>query len=134
MATDTETNQFDQLQDRLVEIYRNVFPDPLAERTVVVVPSLSMDQHELEKVDGAHWDKEMGAVVEVLYRERVEKSKAVLFDNIPGYPQGYRCLYGMLASPYRLALAVGMDTDMVDDRFAMLNASGLASSRASIIR
>ncbi len=43
---------------------------------------------QLEKVDGAHWDKEMGAVVEVLYRERVEKAKAVLFDNIPGYPEG----------------------------------------------
>ncbi|MBI76820.1 MAG: hypothetical protein CMM53_03425 [Rhodospirillaceae bacterium] len=77
---------------------------------------------QLEKVDGAHWDKEMGAVVEVLYRERVEKSKAVLFDNIPGYPKGHRCLYGMLASPYRLALAVGMDTELQDDRFALLKA------------
>ena len=64
---------------------------------------------QLEKVNGAHWDKEMGAVVEVLYRERVEKAKAVLFDEVPGYPKGFRCLYGMLASPLRLALAVGMD-------------------------
>ncbi|MEE8332689.1 MAG: UbiD family decarboxylase [Alphaproteobacteria bacterium] len=77
---------------------------------------------QLEKVDGAHWDKEMGAVVEVLYRERVEKSKAVLFDNVPGYPEGFRCLYGMLASPMRLAIAVGMDTEHVNDRFALLNA------------
>ena len=77
---------------------------------------------QLEKVNGAHWDKEMGAVVEVLYRERVEKSKAVLFDEVPGYPKGFRCLYGMLASPLRLALAVGMDSDLADDRFALLNA------------
>ena len=77
---------------------------------------------QLEKVNGAHWDKEMGAVVEVLYRERVEKAKAVLFDEVPGYPKGFRCLYGMLASPLRLALAVGMDPELADDRFAMLNA------------
>ena len=77
---------------------------------------------QLEKVDGAHWDKEMGAVVEVLYRERVEKSKAVLFDKVPGYPEGFRCLYGMLASPYRLALAVGMDTEMAGNRFELLKA------------
>ena len=77
---------------------------------------------QLEKVNGAHWDKEMGAVVEVLYRERVEKAKAVLFDKVPGYPEGFRCLYGMLASPFRLALAVGMDTELSTDRFALLNA------------
>ena len=62
---------------------------------------------QVEHVAGAHWDKEMGAVVEVLYRERVEKSKAGLFDEIPGYPKGGRCLYGMLASPLRLALGGG---------------------------
>ena len=77
---------------------------------------------QLEKVNGAHWDKEMGAVVEVLYRERVEKAKAVLFDEVPGYKKGFRCLYGMLASPLRLAIACGMDTELATDRFAMLNA------------
>ena len=77
---------------------------------------------QLQKVNGAHWDKEMGAVVEVLYRERVEKSPAVLFDEVPGYPKGARCLYGMLASPLRLALAVGMDPENVHDRFALLKA------------
>ena len=77
---------------------------------------------QLEKVNGAHWDKEMGAVVEVLYRERVEKAKAVLFDEVPGYQKGFRCLYGMLASPLRLAIACGMDTELATDRFAMLNA------------
>ena len=71
---------------------------------------------QLQHVTGAHWDKEMGAVVEVLYRERVEKSKAVLFDEIPGYPKGWRCLYGMLASPLRLALAVGMDLGLTEQR------------------
>ena len=64
---------------------------------------------QLEKVDGAHWDKEMGAVVEVLYRERVEKAKAVLFDNIPGYPEGFRVMSGAANAYKRLAVVLGLD-------------------------
>ena len=60
---------------------------------------------ELKTVQGAHWDKEMGAVTEVLYREKVDKSPLLLFDNIPGYPKGFRTIYGMLGSPLRLSLA-----------------------------
>ena len=75
---------------------------------------------EVKVVDGAHWDKEMGAVNEVLYREKVEKSPVLIFDQVPGYPEGMRCLYGMLGSPLRLALALGMDTSAAHDRMAML--------------
>ena len=77
---------------------------------------------ELKTVLGAHWDREMGAVTEVLYREKVDKSPALLFDDIPGYPKGWRCLYGMLGSPMRLALALGMEGGGTHDRNAMLNA------------
>ena len=57
---------------------------------------------ELAHVSGAHWDKEIGAVTEVLYRQKVEKAPMLLFDDVPGYPAGYRCTYGMFGSPYRL--------------------------------
>ena len=77
---------------------------------------------ELKTVHGAHWDKEMGAVTEVLYREKVDKSPALMFDDIPGYNKGFRCLYGMLGSPMRLALALGMEGGATHDRNAMLNA------------
>ncbi len=63
---------------------------------------------ELKTVDGVHWDKEMGAITEILYREKAERSPALLFDRIPGYPEGYRCLYGMLSSPKRFALSLGL--------------------------
>lgn len=66
---------------------------------------------ELQKVTDAHWDKEMGAVTEVLYREKVDKSPLLLFDEVPGYPKGFRCLYGMLGSPLRLALGLGLGLD-----------------------
>ena len=77
---------------------------------------------ELKTVLGAHWDKEMGAVTEVLYREKVDKSPALLFEDIPGYQKGFRCLYGMLGSPLRLALALGMEGQQSYDRNEMLNA------------
>lgn len=76
---------------------------------------------QLKTVSGAHWDKEMGAVTEVLYRQKVDQAPALLFDEVPGYPQGMRCLYGMLGSPARLALALGMDAQAGGDRMAMLD-------------
>ena len=76
---------------------------------------------ELQTVSGAHWDREMGAVTEVLYRRKVERAPALLFDDIPGYPKGMRCLYGMLGSPARLALSLGMEARAAEDRMAMLN-------------
>ena len=76
---------------------------------------------QLKTVSGAHWDKEMGAVTEVLYRQKVDQAPALLFDEIPGYPKGMRCLYGMLGSPARLALSLGMQASEGDDRMSMLN-------------
>ncbi len=76
---------------------------------------------ELAHVSGAHWDKEMGAVTEVLYRQKVEKAPMLVFDDIPGYAKGYRTAYGMFGSPFRLATVLGMDPALSDDRAEMLN-------------
>jgi UbiD family decarboxylase len=76
---------------------------------------------ELAVVPGAHWDKEMGAVTEVLYRQKVEKSPMLVFDEVPGYPKGFRCTYGMFGSPLRLALALGMKPEAAESRAEMLN-------------
>ena len=54
---------------------------------------------ELATVRGAHWDKELGAVTEVLYRQKVEKSPMLMFDDIPGYAPGYRCTTACSARP-----------------------------------
>lgn len=82
----------------------------------------AVDRHgELAVVSGAHWDKEMGAVTEVLYRQKVEKSPMLVFDGIPGYPEQYRCLYGMFGSPLRLALAFGMEPGIAASRTQMLS-------------
>ena len=80
------------------------------------------DGGEVKRVAGAHWDRELGAVTEVLYREKVDKSPLLLFDEVPGYARGMRCLYGMLGSPLRLALGLGIDPSQSGDRRTMLDA------------
>ncbi len=51
---------------------------------------------ELKTVRGVPWDREMGAMVDMAYRAKGSgKCPAILFDDVPGYPSGYRCLYGI---------------------------------------
>ena len=80
------------------------------------------DGGELKCVAGAHWDREIGAVTEVLYREKVDKAPLLMFDEVPGYPAGMRCVYGMLGSPLRLALGLGIDPALSGNRRTMLDA------------
>ncbi|MFB6096743.1 MAG: UbiD family decarboxylase [Haloferacaceae archaeon] len=79
------------------------------------------DRGQLLELEGADWDLEMGAISEMIEQELSRESPAILFDDVPGYPEGYRTLYNHLGSVERLALAVGLPTeydhilDFVDD-------------------
>ena len=66
---------------------------------------------ELVRLDGVHWDLELATVTELALRER-RPPPAVLYDQIPGYPNGYRVLTGLANSPARVALTLGMPTDL----------------------
>jgi len=63
---------------------------------------------ELKRIDGADWDVEIGAITE-LGHHRGEDSDALLFDNIKGYPTGYRVLSNTLNTTKRLAMTLHMD-------------------------
>src|SRR5213593_3136449 len=63
---------------------------------------------ELLKVNGAHWDREMGAITQMLTEGGKGKAPAILFDEVPGYPSGYRTLYGQFSSIKRVALTLGL--------------------------
>jgi UbiD family decarboxylase len=63
---------------------------------------------ELKRVSGAHWDVEMGAVTHMLTEKSGGTAPAILFDDVPGYPKGYRTLYGQLSSIKRIALTLGL--------------------------
>ena len=45
---------------------------------------------ELVNVDGATWEEEIGLVTDILQHD--DTAPAVMFDNIPGYPKGFRVL------------------------------------------
>ena len=65
---------------------------------------------ELKNVIGAHWDKEIGAVTEVLYREKWI-ARLCFFSTRSRVTKKVCCLYGMLGSPLRLALGMGIDPE-----------------------
>jgi len=62
------------------------------------------------QIDGANWDLEIGALTEVT-AELIPEAPLLLFDNIPGYPAGYRVVSLVLASYKRTALAMGLLLD-----------------------
>src|ERR1700691_4516358 len=62
----------------------------------------------LKRVDGAHWDTEMGAITHMLTEKSRGEAPAILFDEVPGYPKGFRTLYGQLSSIRRIALTLGL--------------------------
>jgi 4-hydroxy-3-polyprenylbenzoate decarboxylase len=66
------------------------------------------DIGELAELQGVHWDKEMGSLTQLVHEQILDAPPALLFSGIPGYPENFRTLYGMLSSPKRLAMTLGI--------------------------
>jgi 4-hydroxy-3-polyprenylbenzoate decarboxylase len=64
---------------------------------------------EVRTVRGAHWDLELGTIVD-RYQRRMGLP-ALLFDEIAGYPPGYRVLANTLTSDRRIAITLGLAAD-----------------------
>ena len=56
---------------------------------------------ELTDVRGAHWNLELGAISEMNVKK--DLPPALLFDEIAGYPKGFRVLTCSTSSPARLS-------------------------------
>src|SRR5262247_40330 len=56
---------------------------------------------ELKEVTGADWNLELGAISELNVKK--ERPPALLFDEIAGYPKGFRVLTCSTSSPARLS-------------------------------
>src|SRR5918995_5766122 len=61
-------------------------------------------------IEAADWDGEIGALVEST-AELVPQPPMLLFDNVKGYPAGFRVCALPYASYKRVALALGLPTD-----------------------
>ncbi len=70
------------------------------------------DMGELLRINGAHWDKEMGSLTQMLTESARGTAPAILFDQIPGYPKGYRTLYGQFSTVRRVALTLGLPLEL----------------------
>jgi len=62
---------------------------------------------ELQDINGAEREREIGGTVDI-YQRRIG-NKAVLFDDIPGYPRGHRVLANILTSVRRINITLGLD-------------------------
>ena len=64
---------------------------------------------ELRQVDGVNCDLEIGAISQLSQLKRAQKGdSALLFDNIPDFPSGYRVLSNYFTSVNRFALTVNL--------------------------
>ncbi len=66
-------------------------------------------------VNGADWNVEMGSITQMLTEKSNGTAPAILFDEIPGYPKGFRTLYGHFSSIKRVALTLGLPLQLFPD-------------------
>jgi UbiD family decarboxylase len=64
---------------------------------------------ELKRVEGADWETEIGGITD-LYQQK-PGSAALLFDKVPGYPEGFRVLSNSCMSLKRIAFSLELPTD-----------------------
>jgi 4-hydroxy-3-polyprenylbenzoate decarboxylase len=63
---------------------------------------------ELRVLEGVGWEEDIGRVTEMLHH--TDGAPAVLFDRIPGYPDGFRVLVNAQGERSRLAVTLGLPT------------------------
>lgn len=76
-----ESSLFTQMQENFKEQFENIFPDKLAPRTVVILPSLSLDADILSKVKGAQYYEERMLCLLMLLR--MPTTKIVFITSMP---------------------------------------------------
>ncbi len=65
---------------------------------------------ECRVIEGADWDLEIGHITELA--TSVPEPPLTLFDNIKGYPRGYRVASNVVGSPKRISLFLGLPLDV----------------------
>lgn len=70
---------------------------------------------ELRRIPEADWQEEIGGITELMVERQ---GPALLFDDIPGYPRGYRVATNLFTTIKRTALALGLATEPTLDDVA----------------
>ncbi len=68
ISLEEELSRFAKIQERLSPIFREIFPDREAPRTVIIIPSASLDHDVLSKISGVHHYEERMLCLLILLR------------------------------------------------------------------
>jgi hypothetical protein len=80
-GSEEERKVFNEIQQGFTRQFEQVFPDKLAPRTVIILPSLSLDQEILSKIKGAvHYEERMLCLLMLL---RMPLTKVVYLSSVP---------------------------------------------------
>jgi hypothetical protein len=84
-GSEEEKEVFRHLQDQLANQFETAFPDNLAAKTVVIIPSLTLDQEILQKIDGiVHYEERMLCMLMLL---RMPRTHIVFVTSVPIAPE-----------------------------------------------
>src|SRR4030095_690477 len=76
-----EKAAFKSLQQDFVSQFRDIFPDRLAKKTVVIIPSLTLDREILTKIKGyVHYEERMLCLLMLL---RMPQTQVVFVSSVP---------------------------------------------------
>ncbi|MCU0404266.1 MAG: peptide ligase PGM1-related protein [Chitinophagaceae bacterium] len=76
-----EKEIFRHLQENFMPQFENAFPDPLAHKTVVIVPSLTLDQLILAKIEGiVHYEERLLCLLMLL---RMPRTHVIFVTSVP---------------------------------------------------
>jgi hypothetical protein len=79
--TSREIFEFKQLQEQFRAQYESVFPDKMAAKTVVIIPSLTLDQEILAKIDGIiHYEERLLCLLMLL---RMPNTHVIYVTSMP---------------------------------------------------
>ncbi len=106
----SEHERFHQLQRELVHQYERIFPDMSAEKTIVIIPSLTIDQEFLTRVSGSvHYEERLLSLLMLL---RMPRTHVVYVSSIPIEP---------VIVDYYLHLLPGITGNHARQRLTMLS-------------
>jgi hypothetical protein len=79
--SEEERHRFNELQKELSSQFKNQFPDPMAPKTVVIVPSLSLDPEILSKIAGhIHYEERLLCLLLLL---RMPRTRIIYVTSTP---------------------------------------------------
>lgn len=80
-STPSSDTAFDQLQQRFKKHFYEIFEDDLAEKTVVIIPSLTLDQEIIKSIKGVfHYEERMLCMLMLL---RMPRTQVIYVTSVP---------------------------------------------------